>query len=60
MVESSKSECLTTALGKRSKPEDDEVETIQDESCYEIKDGLRFVRPYEHEFVAFVKRRWVG
>jgi hypothetical protein len=58
MVESTKAECLTTILGKRKKPEADVV--LADESCYEIKDGLRFVKPYEHEFVAFVKRRWVG
>ena len=60
MVESSKTECLITTLGKRKKPEADIVEAVVDESCYEVKDGLRFVKPYEHEFVAFVKKRWVG
>jgi hypothetical protein len=27
---------------------------------YELKNGLRFVKPYNHEFVTFCKRRWIG
>lgn len=60
MVESSKAECLTVKLGKRPKQNKEVDMDLGDESCYEIRDGLRFVKPYEHEFVAFVKRRWVG
>lgn len=42
-------------LGKRAQPEPNE-----DESIYEVKHGLRFVKAYTHEFTTFAKRRWVG
>ena len=25
-----------------------------------MKDGMRFVRPYEYEFKTFTKGRWIG
>jgi len=30
------------------------------ESIYEVRDGLRFVKPYEHKFETYSKRRWIG
>lgn len=27
---------------------------------YELRDGLRFVKQYSHEFKTFAKRRWIG
>lgn len=27
---------------------------------YELRDGLRTVKPYEHVFETFVKKRWLG
>ena len=29
------------------------------QSPYEIRDGLRFVKPYKYEFKTFAKRRWI-
>lgn len=26
---------------------------------YILRDGLRFVKPYDHEFKTFAKRRWI-
>jgi 23S rRNA-/tRNA-specific pseudouridylate synthase len=48
-------------LGKRLKPLEAEPEPAElDDTIYELKDGLRFVKPYEHQFIAFAKRRWCG
>jgi hypothetical protein len=66
MVESKES-----LLGKRKerptgdsdKPwfkEDKEVKEGETAGQYELKNGLRFVKPYNHEFVTFCKRRWIG
>jgi tRNA pseudouridine synthase 9 len=51
MVESEGTKCLK--LGKRLQPQ-------SDEHMYEVRSGLRFVKPYEHEFTSFTKRRWIG
>ena len=50
MVEKTSGECLK--LGKRSRS--------PSESIYEIKNGLRIVKPYDHVFNANTKRRWIG
>lgn len=66
MVEATK----TTILGKRThsqvSKERKKSETItaaaakvEKEPFYEVRDGLRFVRPYRHEFKTFAKRRWI-
>lgn len=39
---------------------DEETKFKEDSSLYELKHGLRFVKPYNHEFTTFVKRRWIG
>ena len=31
-----------------------------DDSIYEIENGLRLVRPYEHKFTAYTKARWLS
>lgn len=33
---------------------------VFDATIYIVKDSLRFVKPYSHEFTTFAKRRWVG
>ena len=50
-------------LGKRVKPDKDlENEIKNNEKCdlYYKKEGLRFVKPYFHEFSCYSKRRWIG
>ena len=45
------------------KERNDEVPHRRDEAekqqVYEVRDGLRFVKPYKHEFKTFAKRRWI-
>ena len=63
MVESKET---TTILGKRTrkvafgKEKKPPVEKQKPEAIYEVKDGMRYAIPYDHEFKAFAKRRWVG
>ena len=49
------------AVKDRDKAQVTETKTSVDknESVYEIRDGLRFVKPYRHEFKTFAKRRWI-
>ena len=47
-----------TLLGKRKQPEAETDE--RDSEIYSFKEGLRFVKPYKHEFTCHVKRRWIG
>ena len=53
-------------LGKRDKPNSDKENENGDLSenemndVYYYKEGLRFVKPYYHEFACFSKRRWIG
>ncbi|XP_055389005.1 uncharacterized protein LOC129618226 [Condylostylus longicornis] len=35
-------------------------ESRNEASPYEFRDGQRFVKPYDHLFETFVKRRWLG
>lgn len=42
-------------LGKRSKP----AEEQEEDSVYYVKEGLRFVKPYTHDFETHAKRRWL-
>ena len=56
-------------LGKRKHneiaKEDDKQKKLsfptanKEESVYEIRNNLRFVKPYSHEFKTFAKRRWI-
>lgn len=46
-----------TVLGKRPRHDS---QFVEDSNLYELKHGLRFVKPYDHEFTTFVKRRWIG
>lgn len=60
-----------TVLGKRTHKkaeEDRENQLVVDgegaaashnDSKYVLRDGLRFVKPYSHEFKTFAKRRWI-
>jgi hypothetical protein len=55
-------------LGKRTakdrevdeKPEKKIEESETSDSVYEVKNSLRYVKPYKHEFKAFAKKRWFG
>lgn len=55
------------SMGDRKKrkiensPRSDDV-VLSEPFCepYEIKNGLRFVKPYSHVFETFVKKRWLG
>ena len=51
----------TTVLGKRKRDEkDSQPPLFEDSNLYVVKHGLRFIKPYDHEFTTFVKRRWIG
>ena len=50
-------------LGKRKKPEGEEEVSAKETSIEEIyyfKNGLRFVKEYNHSFSCHAKRRWIG
>jgi RluA family pseudouridine synthase len=56
---------VESLLGKRTReeallPEEEEIKESTVVPTYEIKNGLRFVAPYDYEFKAFAKRRWIG
>ena len=59
-------EKTNSLLGKRKQPEPSKEEEspnddqVFDATIYVVKDSLRFVKPYSHEFTTFAKRRWVG
>jgi hypothetical protein len=60
-------ESKASLLGKRKErpAEDGEQPWFKDKEVsaagsYELRNGLRFVKPYNHEFVTFCKRRWIG
>ena len=61
MVESTESvlgkRTRKVAFGGEKKPL---PEKPKPEAIWEVRNGLRFVIPYDHEFKAFAKRRWVG
>jgi RluA family pseudouridine synthase len=58
----------STLLGKRThqeafkddKPPEDALPKEKSKHIYDIKNGVRFVIPYEFEFTTFTKRRWIG
>ena len=50
-------ENLKPILGKRDKPEEENTKKCE---LYTFTDGLRFVKPYTHDFTCFAKRRWIG
>ena len=46
-------------LGKRPRDAQD-IDTPEQNDVYYFEHGLRFVKPYEHHFTCFAKRRWIG
>ena len=61
----------TTILGKRQRKDVEQSREKQDfaraiktddasSPIYEVRNGLRFVKPYVHKFETFAKKRWWG
>lgn len=50
----------STVLGKRERSKSPQSDQPLDDKCYTINGLFRFVKPYNHEFTTFAKRRWVG
>ena len=58
-----------TILGKRQRKDAEKsrdkqeilsADARKDDSPYEVRNSLRFVKPYTHEFKTFAKKRWIG
>lgn len=60
MVEKLTSSVLGKRERSRSLSQTSDKSEPNEESCYIIDGLFRFVKPYNHEFTTFAKRRWVG